>query len=48
MERMMIVHRSTKAKNDDTDIYHMRDRINTYLNKAEAPASLTISGIQWN
>jgi hypothetical protein len=26
----------------------MRDTINTYLNKAKAPASPTISGIQWN
>jgi hypothetical protein len=48
MERTIIVHRSTDAKNDETDIYHMRDTINTYLNKAKAPASLTISGIQWN
>jgi hypothetical protein len=48
MERTIIVHRSTNAKNDEIDIYHMRDTINTYLNKAKAPASLTISGIQWN
>jgi hypothetical protein len=48
MERTIIVHRSTDAKNDDTDIYHLRDKINTYLNKAKAPASLTISGIHWN
>jgi hypothetical protein len=26
----------------------MHNTINTYLNKAKAPASLTISGIQWN
>jgi hypothetical protein len=48
MERTIIVHRSTDAKNDDTDIYHMRDTINTYPTKAKAPVSLTMSGIQWN
>jgi hypothetical protein len=26
----------------------MRDTINTYLNKAKAPASLNFSVIQWN
>jgi hypothetical protein len=46
MERTIIVHRSTDAKNEDTHIYHMCDTINTYLNKAIAPATLTISGIQ--
>jgi hypothetical protein len=44
----IIVHCSTNIKNDDTNIYHMHNTINTYLNKAKAPASLTISGIQWN
>jgi hypothetical protein len=48
MERTIIVHRSTDAKNDDTDIHHMCDTINPYLNEAKAPALLTISGIQWN
>jgi hypothetical protein len=48
MERTLIVHQSTNVKNDNTDISHMRDTINTYLNKAKAPALLTISGIQWN
>jgi hypothetical protein len=48
IERTKIVHRSTDAKNDDTDIYHMRETINTYDTNAKAPASLTISGIQWN
>jgi hypothetical protein len=36
------------AKNDDTDIYQLRNTINTYLNKAKGAASLTISGIQCN
>jgi hypothetical protein len=48
MERTIIVHHSTNVKNDDTDIYHMRNTINTYFNNAKAPVSLTISGIQWN
>jgi hypothetical protein len=47
-ERTIIVYQSTDAKNDDTDIYHMYDAINTYLNNAKAPVSLTIPGIQWN
>jgi hypothetical protein len=48
MERTIIVHRSTDAKNDHTYIYHMLDTINTYLKKAKPPTSLTICGIQWN
>jgi hypothetical protein len=48
MKRTMIVHRSTNARNNETDIYHMRETINTYLNKATACASLTITGIQLN
>jgi TolA-binding protein len=48
MKRTIILHCCTDAKNDDTDIYHMRDTINAYLNKANAPTSLTSSGMQWN
>jgi hypothetical protein len=48
MERTIILHHSTDTKNNETDSYHMCDTINTYLNKAESPASLTISGIQQN
>jgi hypothetical protein len=46
IKRTIIVQCSTDAKHDDTDIYHMRDTINTYLNEGKAPASLTICGIQ--
>jgi hypothetical protein len=46
MERRIIVHHSIDEKNNDTDIYDIRDTINTYLTKAKAPVSLTISGIQ--
>ena len=48
MERTIVVHRSSDAINDDADIHHMRDTINTVLKHNKAPASLTISGIQWN
>jgi hypothetical protein len=48
MEGRIIVHRSHDAKNNDTDIYHMCDTMNPYLNEAKATPSLTISGIQWN
>jgi hypothetical protein len=48
MDRTISVHRSTDGKNDDTNNHHSRDTINTILNKAKAPASLTISGIQLN
>jgi hypothetical protein len=48
VERTIIVHHCTDAKNEDTDIHHMRDTINTYLIKAKAPVLLAICCIQWN
>jgi hypothetical protein len=45
IKRIIIIHHSTEAKNDDTEIHHTSETINTYLNKAKVPTSLTISGI---
>jgi hypothetical protein len=48
IERTIIVYHGTNARNDDTNIHHIGDTINTYLNKAKAPTSPTISSLQWN
>jgi hypothetical protein len=48
IERRIIDHCFIDIKSNDTDIYHMRDTLNTCLNKFKEPVSIGILGLKWS